>query len=36
LPLDKKEGYQIVLDKADEKMYENKRTKKSDSKKAKE
>ena len=28
-PLDKNEGYQIVLDKADEKMYENKREKKS-------
>ena len=33
--LDKNEGYQVVLDKADEKMYEDKRTKKSDSKKAK-
>ena len=28
-PLDKKEGYQVVLDKADEKMYEDKRSKKS-------
>ena len=27
-PLDKKESYQVVLDKADEKMYENKRAKK--------
>ena len=27
--LDKNEGYQVVLDKADEKMYEDKRTKKS-------
>ena len=26
--LDKKEGYQVVLDKADSKMYENKRSKK--------
>ena len=27
-PIDKKEGYQVVLDKADEKMYEDKRSKK--------
>ncbi len=33
--LDKNEGYQVVLDKADEKMYEDKRIKKSDSRKAK-
>ena len=32
--LNKEENYQIILDKADEKMYEDKRTKKSDSKKA--
>ena len=31
--LDKKEGYQVVLDKADEIMYENKRTKKAQVKK---
>ena len=33
--LDKKEGLQLVLEKADEKRYEDKRTKKSNSKKAK-
>ena len=30
-PLDKKEGFQVVLDKADVKMYEDKQSKKSDS-----
>ncbi len=33
--LDKKEGYQVVLDKADEKMYEDKRSKKSQNLKVK-
>lgn len=33
--LDKKEGYQLVLDKADEKMYEDKQSKKSSDKKVK-
>ena len=29
MPLDKKEGFQVVLDKADARMYEDKRSKKS-------